>query len=301
MTLQSGPTVDKHMKYAQPNISKSPVNTWFPWLICGLAAVFYAYEYLLRITPSVMTTELMQTYSINAEQFGNLIAFYYYAYAPSQFIVGVMMDRYGPRRMLTLACLICAMGTYLFASSTHLGVVALGRFLVGFGSAFAFVGVLKLATIWLPPGRFAMVSGLTSALGTVGAMFGGILMTDLVLSIGWRTTTLGSAALGIVLAIVLILFVRDGSKEAHDLDAKQRIRLPHILKNLGRMLVAPQMWINGFIGCLLYLPTTAFAELWGHPYFQNRLWLQPSRRSDSCFSNFLRFHCWRTNKWLALG
>ena len=118
-----------------------------PWVICGLGALFYCYEYLLRISPSVMMSDLMQAYHINATVFGNLAAFYYYAYTPMQLPVGILMDRYGPRRLLTFACLACALGSYLFAHAFHIELAQIGRFMVGFGSAFAFVGVLKLATI----------------------------------------------------------------------------------------------------------------------------------------------------------
>lgn len=240
------------------------------WFICGLGALFYTYEYFLRISPSVMTTELMQAYHIGAEQLGNLVAFYYYAYAPAQLLVGVMMDRCGPRRILTIACLLCAVGSYLFAGTDHVGIAGIGRFAVGFGSAFAFVGVLKLATLWLPPERFALITGLTSALGTLGAMFGEVAMTELVDSIGWRPTVLLTAAIGAVLAIILFLFIRDGNESFHDSDASQeyQIDFKEIIWNLVRILACPQIWLNGLIGCLLYLPTTAFAELWGIPFFR---------------------------------
>src|SRR5262245_9308234 len=123
----------------------APTKSLFlPWVICGLGALFYCYEYLLRIAPSVMMVDLMQAYQINATVFGNLAAFYYYAYTPVQLPVGVLMDHYGPRRLLTFACLACALGSYLFAHASYISMAQFGRFLVGFGSAFAFVGVLKL-------------------------------------------------------------------------------------------------------------------------------------------------------------
>ena len=65
----------------------------------------------------------MLTYHINAAALGNLIAFYYYIYTPMQLPVGMLMDVYGPRRLLTLAGLCCAVGTYLFAS-TDIFVIA---------------------------------------------------------------------------------------------------------------------------------------------------------------------------------
>ena len=129
------------------------------WLVCSLAALYYCYEYLLRVTPSVMEGPLREHFGLSAAGFGFLSAFYYYAYVPLQVPVGVLLDRYGPRVLLTTACLICVIGTFLFAGTSVFWIAAVGRFLVGFGSAFAFVGVLKLATIWLPEDKLAMVAG----------------------------------------------------------------------------------------------------------------------------------------------
>ncbi len=158
------------------------------WLICALGAIYYSYEYFLRISPSVMEYPLREHFNLSATGFGLLSAFYYYAYVPLQIPVGVLLDRYGPRVLITLACLICVIGIFMFAGTTDFWIAAAGRFLVGFGSAFAFVGVLKLATIWLPENKLAMVSGLASALGTIGAMIGDNLLGGLVIKVGWRET-----------------------------------------------------------------------------------------------------------------
>jgi MFS family permease len=237
-----------------------------PWIICGLGALFYCYEYFLRISPSVMSVQLMRSYHVNATGFGNLTAFYYYAYTPMQLIVGVFMDRYGPRLLVTLACLACALGTYLFASSDILQLAELGRFLVGFGSAFAFVGALKLATIWLPPERFAMVSGMITALGMLGAMMGDVLLTHLVHLEGWRHTSMIAAAVGIVLALAIVLVVRDSCSKRIVSHTNLLHNFSHVFAGLLVALKTRQIWLNGLVGGLLFIPTTAFAELWGIPY-----------------------------------
>lgn len=251
-----------------------------PWIICFLAALFYCYEYLLRIAPSVMMQDLMQAYRINATVFGNLAAFYYYAYTPMQLPVGVLMDRYGPRNLLTFACLSCAIGSYLFAHAFHIGIAEIGRFLVGFGSAFAFVGVLKLATIWLPPQRFAMIAGLTTSLGMVGGMVGDIYLTALVNQIGWRATVSLSAVAGIVLAAVMYVIIRDNVNEVDSVEAchpdeqaqRRRISEPvdfrKVFVGALQIFKKPQIWLCGVVGCFLYLSLTAFAELWGIPYLK---------------------------------
>ncbi|STX29904.1 major facilitator family transporter [Legionella beliardensis] len=237
------------------------------WLICGLGALYYSYEYLLRISPSVMEPALRDHFNLSATGFGLLSAFYYYAYVPLQVPVGVLLDRFGPRRLITFACLICVIGTFLFASTTLFWVAATGRFLVGFGSAFAFVGVLKLATIWLPEDKLAMVSGLAAALGTIGAMLGDNLLGELVNTIGWRSTIDLTAYIGIILVFVLWFGIRDKKKSQTSSGTINSFHKSMI--DLGLIIKNKQIWINGAIGCLVYLPTTVFAELWGIPYLKH--------------------------------
>lgn len=237
------------------------------WVICALGAVYYCYEYLLRISPSVMTQELMRMYDLTATQVGVFSAYYYHAYMPMQIVVGLLMDRYGPRRLLTMACLFCAFGTILFASGYSLTIAAIGRFLVGFGSAFAFVGALKLATIWLPPNRFAFISGVIMFLGMVGAMIGDIFLRTLIDQFGWQLTIYASAALGVILTGILWAIVRDARSvdmqfHVHSLNFKD------LFSGLWKALKNPQIWLNGLVGLLLYLSLSAFAELWGIQYLE---------------------------------
>lgn len=238
------------------------------WLICILGAIFYSYEYLLRISPSVMETALREHFSLSATGFGLLSAVYYYAYVPMQLPVGLLMDRYGPRRLLTIACMICVLGTWMFAGTTVVSYAAAGRFLVGFGSAFAFVGVLKLATIWLPEDKLGMVAGLATALGTIGAMVGDNALGGMVSLMGWQKTVNVTAVAGAFLTIILWFGVHDNKRHIEDdggtIETFRRAWLD--LKLIARN---KQMWINGLYGCLVYLPTSVFAELWGIPYFSH--------------------------------
>ena len=259
-----------------------------PWIICGLGAVFYCYEYFLRITPSVMTSELMSAYNMGGGEIGNLSAFYYHAYVPMQIVVGLLMDRYGPRRLLTIACLLCAVGTYMFAGKYGLGIAELGRFLVGFGSAFAFVGALKLATIWLPPNRFALVSGIIMCLGMIGAMCGDILLRDMVDTMGWRTTIYASAVCGLVLSVVLWSIVRDSDK-AHLDHHIHAINFKSVLAGLVETLGNSQIWLVGSVGFLMYTSLSAFAELWGIPYLEQA---HGFSKTTAAYANSIVFLGW---------
>jgi sugar phosphate permease len=259
-----------------------------PWFICSLGALYYCYEYFLRICPGVMTNELMREYGLTGAQIGGLSAFYYHAYVPMQIMVGLLMDRFGPRRLLTLACLLCAFGTYLFASGYSLAAAEAGRFLVGFGSAFAFVGALKLATIWLPPNRFALVSGIILCLGMMGAIMGDILLRALVDTIGWQVTIYISAVAGVVLTAVLFTFIRDVNPLQVD-HHKNVLDFRGVLLGLWSALKNPQIWLNGLVGCLLYISLSAFAELWGITYLEQA---QGMTKVHAATANSMVFFGW---------
>jgi sugar phosphate permease len=273
------------------------LSAFLPWIICALGALYYCYEYFLRISPSVMIPELMKTYHLTGAEVGNLAAFYYHAYVPMQIIVGLLMDRYGPRRLLALACICSVLGTYLFAGSQSIVIAEIGRFLVGFGAAFAFVGALKLATIWLPPNRFALISGTITSLGMIGAMAGDILLRSLVDALGWKITTYASAGAGIILAIAIWSIVRDVNPSiTHPYYQAQRIYFRDLLRGLWGALRNPQIWFNGIIGFLLYLSLSAFAELWGIPYLEQARGLSRIHAADANAMVFLGWAiggpCW---------
>jgi MFS family permease len=237
--------------------------------ICALGAIFYCYEYFLRVAPSVMFTEIATHYQIEAVTFGNLVAFYYYAYTPMQLPVGILMDRYGARKILTLACLLCAMGTFLFVATPTLLVGQAGRFMVGFGSAFAYVGVLTLASSWLPSRAFAMFAGLACSLGMLGAISGDITMTILVEEMGWKSTMAYAGAMGLILTPIIWMVVKDKPHMTQSGKVVDKPKEWHALTGIYTIIKNPQMWINGVIGSFMFLPIAAFAELWGVPFLKD--------------------------------
>src|SRR5262245_28998450 len=95
------------------------------------AAAFFFYAWVLRVAPSVMVEELMRDFAVGAGVLGHLSAAYFYGYAGMQIPVGVLLDRFGPRRLVTAAAIVCGSGCVLFASSDTLATATAGRFLIG--------------------------------------------------------------------------------------------------------------------------------------------------------------------------
>ncbi len=265
---------DVAVAYDTDSDQKISLKLIFSWITVLLGATFYFYEYFLRIVPEVMTSDLRLAFHINVAAMGSLISVYYWIYVPMQLVVGVLMDRYGPRWLLTIACITCSIGNYLFANNDWLAVAGFGRFLVGFGSAFAFVGVLKLAALWLPQRQFALASGFTLMFGMIGAYFGVEVLSYVVEAVGWRLSIYYGSCFGFVLALLLFLVIPDHEQHQSsqmDLFAKNGLKtnLRSMYHDVRHLLMKPQIWLNGAIGCLLFLPTTGFAELWGFQYLQD--------------------------------
>lgn len=245
----------------------SPKSSLVGWLVFITGALFYSYEFLLRILPSVMTAELMQVHGLTTAGFGYLIVIYYVIYVVMQLPVGLLIDKFGPKRLLVFASATCAIGSFLFASETSVVMAGIGRFLIGLGSAFGFIGVLRLASLWLPAKRFALATGLVTTLGMIGGVMGEVGLSYVVDGAGWHTALLISAWVGVAL-VALFWFIPEWTH--HSVSAVEsshhwRTLLQQTL-SLSRM---PIMWVNGIVGCLLYVPLSAFGELWGVSYLQS--------------------------------
>jgi len=247
-----------------------------PWIMFSIAASFYCYAYFLRITPSMMQDQLIKHFSISATQFGMIGAFYYFAYTPLQIPVGVIVDSFGARRVLVSASLLCSFGVTLFISADTLPLACLGRFIMGFGSAFGYITVLKIAALWLPTNRFATAAGLATAFGMLAAVFADNYLAEFVQLVGYDDALYSSLGAGIVLAFIMFLFLRNRPhpKHAHN-EPPERMTFKELFTELGTIALRPQTWYIGLVGCLLYLPASVFLDLWAPGYFETVHHLDP--------------------------
>ncbi len=124
-------------------------------LAFALGTLFFGYAFVQRVSPSVMTEELMRDFAVGGAALGSLSAFYFYTYASIQLPVGMLTDRFGPRKLMSFAAGLCALAALVFAQSESLLGASLGRALIGGTVAFAFVGTLAIAGYWFAPASMA--------------------------------------------------------------------------------------------------------------------------------------------------
>lgn len=238
----------------------------FAWIVWGLAATFYFSDYLARVAPGVMHRSLQIDFGINEVGFGILTASFYFPYILMQIPVGLTVDRLSIRAILTVMSLITALGCGVFGLADGLMMASVGRMLIGFSAAFAFVSSLRLATSWFPPAMLGLLAGLTQALGMLGAAALAP-VSFLVANVGWRHSMLIIAFLFIALAGLLYQFVQDKPEAKRRCEIKYEPRVS-ILTSLRIILSHSQTWLNALYAGFLFGPTAVIGEAIGPAYLQ---------------------------------
>ncbi len=231
------------------------LRDWTAWL---LASLFFFYAFATRVAPSVMVEELMRDFAVGAAILGNLSAFYFYAYAALQIPIGILLDRFGARRLLSAGAAVAGAGCALFAVSDGVPLAYLGRFLIGAGAAVSWVGALTVIAQHFAPRRFASLAGGTQALGMLGAIAGQAPLGFVVGAYGWRTGMYVLAATGLVLAPLLFLATGEQSQRGR--------RAISTIAGLRMAMANRQTWLCGLFGMAMVGPMVAFGGLWAVPY-----------------------------------
>lgn len=240
------------------------------WSIWALGAALYLAGFFQRVAPAVMTQELMAEFAIAAAGLGNLSAFYFYSYVAMQIPTGLMVDRYGARRVLAAGAGIAALGSLLFALAPSFALANLGRLLIGGSVGVAWVGTLKLAGHWLPPQRFAMASGLALAAGMTGAVTAGVPLRWAVGEFGWRPVMLAGAAAIALVCVAIWWLVRDDPAErgyrGYLVAPEPAAVRPNPWLGLAEVLRYRNTWLAFLAPQGVTGATLSFGGLWGVPY-----------------------------------
>ena len=242
-------------------------SRFIKWWVWALAAAFYFYEFVLRVSPSVMVPELMKSFGITASAVGVLSAFYLYAYAPMQLPVGILMDRYGVKKILSIASIICGIGALLFSAAGDLSVASLGRLMIGAGSSFAFIAMVYVTSHWFPPRKRAFLIGIANSIAMVGASAGSGPLTVVIHHLGWRKAIAGFGVFGVLLGI-LVYFIFKMDRHDKEVEKETSSEDTNILENLKVVTSKKSIWFNAIAALFFYMTTTAFAGLWGLSFVQ---------------------------------
>ncbi len=243
----------------------------YPLLVWFITSFFIFYKFILEVSPSVLSLDLMQAFHLDGVDLGILAGCYYYSYLLMQIPVGLLIDKFGLRRLATLAVVVCAVGVIIFSYANSLIIAELGRLVIGLGAAFAVVSAFKSIALWFAPKRFALMSGLTISISILGAVAGQAPLANVISLFHWRSALFWIGIIGLGVAVLIFAIVRDKSQSAaegiHHTTPKTKISFKDVLKNSSS-------WLIALYGGLGFAPALAFAGLWGVEFVEKAYHLE---------------------------
>jgi len=238
------------------------------FLIWAPLCLFFVYQFILRVSPNVMTQEILVHFQINATNFGILTSLYYLGYAVMQIPIGILLDKYGPKQISAFCALLCVIGALLFSSSDFWGLALFARFLIGVGSSGAFISATKVIRSWAPEKYFSIFVSITITIGLLSAHQAGNLTSYFMTLFGWKKTVLYLGLGGLLLTGFILLCVKNNPKKEKEEIGDKIFSKVFLSKLFAHLIDKKIIWI-GFWGAFLTGPLYVLGDVWGVSYMMN--------------------------------
>lgn len=246
-----------------------------PWLIWGTSEFFTLFQFLIQLTSGIIVEPLMNDFNISAFDAALVISGFYYMYISLQIPVGLLMDKIGPRLLLSLGALVCGIGCIIFSQTHTFYIAFLARLSMGTGAAFAFVGTLYVIREWFPLERYSFLIGMSEMLGMIWAILGTLSFTAFLDSFGWRACIFTSGCFFLASSIASALFISNHNPSRKivksagiTLTLWQRFRL---------VIRSPLAWKNALYCGFMFSVVTVFVALWEPPFLKEALGISLSQ------------------------
>jgi sugar phosphate permease len=236
------------------------------WLIFTISSSLFFLSQFYRVSNAVIAPQLLNDLLIDTRELGLLSASFFYAFALTQIPIGLLLDKIGPRSMMTALSAMGIFGAVIFswADSMTLGVT--GRVLLGVGMACNLMGTYKLLTLWFSPKAFATLAGIVVALGTAGNMLATTPLVILVNQFGWRSSFQLIAVINFILTFLFYIIVRDRPPQGDSDFPVASMNTRQAFGNIQKLFKQKDFWIISFATFARYGIFAAFQALWAGPY-----------------------------------
>ncbi|GAB2937409.1 MFS transporter [Rhodococcus aerolatus] len=247
------------------------------WLVWGVGVAAYVTAVLQRTSFGVSGLEASARFGASPGTLSGFVVLQLVVYAGLQVPVGLLLDRFGSRRLVVLGGLVMATGQLTLAVTTVLPLAVAARVLVGAGDALTFIAVLRLVAAWFPPRRAPLVTQLTGILGQLGQVLSAVPLVALLVGPGWTVAYGSAAALGVLVVVLVAAVVRDAPPGP----------VPEVTPVTPRQVPGLVRAAWGHAGTRLGFFThmgtqfsgMVFALLWGVPYLVSGQGLSPPAAS----------------------
>jgi len=234
------------------------------WLILALGVVAYVVAVFQRASLGVAGVEAQHRFGITAAVLGLFGVLQLAVYAGLQVPVGVVLDRVGSRRLIATGAALMGIGQLVLATTNSVALAVVGRVLVGAGDAMTFISVLRLIAVWFPPRRVPLLTQGTGIIGQVGQIAAAFPLVALLTGVGWSTSFLTASFIGLAIAVVAAVGLRNAPPDSPPMHAPIGGR--QALARLRRAWLEPGTRLGLWTHFTAQFSGTVFALLWGYPF-----------------------------------
>lgn len=251
-------------EYKDHGVVKSLLS---PWVICFTASFLFFYSFIQGTMFASIADNIMHDFHIQADGMTYLSSSYYVSNVIFLFVAGILLDRFSTKKMILLAMLFCVISTFIFAYADSFYLALFCRFVTGIGSAFCFIGPIRIASRWFPPKRMALVTGAIVTMAMTGGMLAQYPLTKLVALVGWREALLVVAWLGVGMFIVMIFCIKD-KPGSMTLQTEKKIS---VLSAARQAYLNPQTLFAAAYASVMNMAVAVFGAMMGSLYLMQRL------------------------------
>jgi len=235
------------------------------WRIVALLCVTYCLSQFYRAANAVIGPDISRELAFGPSDLAIVTGSFFIAFAAVQPFVGVLLDRFGPRLTMSALMVLGVIGAGLFSTLDGVLGLSFARVLLGIGNSALLIGPMVVFARWFPPERFAFLSSLLIAVGTLGSLLATAPLAAAASAWGWRGAFLGMTGITALFTLLVFLVTRD-APPGHPFLHREPERLIETIKGLGQVLRNRRMYLIFAMNLTAYASTITILGLWGGPY-----------------------------------
>ncbi|MFF3484966.1 nitrate/nitrite transporter [Streptomyces sp. NPDC002701] len=229
----------------------------------GVSVYFVAV--IFRTSLGVAGLDAADRFHVNASALSTFSILQLLVYAGMQIPVGLMVDRLGTKKVLTLGVVLFTIGQLGFAFSPTYGTALASRALLGCGDAMTFISVLRLGSRWFPARRGPMVAQLAGLVGMAGNLVSTLVLARLLHGVGWTAAFAGSSVAGVVVLVLVLVFLKD-HPEGHEPEPFPHRGAAYVRRQIAASWREPGTRLGLWVHFTTQFPAMVFLLLWGLPF-----------------------------------
>lgn len=233
------------------------------WVIWSVAMAAYVVAIFHRSSLGVAGLVAADRFDISASQLAAFTVLQLLVYAGLQIPVGVLLDRFGSRRMILSGLALMTAGQYAFAVTDTFTAALVTRAVIGAGDAMIFVSVLRLVAVWFLVRQAPVVAQWTGQLGQLGAIIAAAPLSIVLHELGWTRTFAAFATVGLVVLVGVALLVKDSPYRDQ---AREATKLRLLARSLRVIWAHPTTRLGMWSHFTSQFGATVFTLLWGFPF-----------------------------------